>query len=184
MPSRPDRVVFQTDAPAFAEAILAECESWRFPDDGEPRIWRTPSGQYIERCYDYEASAPTRYAQADEVLVAIVTPSMVYKPPDVLSPPVASVEPVDSPKVKSRSRANLPGTPSSRAVGKAYEFAKAGKKISVHAVCKAAGVDRENLALKYPGAIKAIKMLAAPSGDIRRGTKRNGIADSWVYPGE
>lgn len=59
----------------------------------------------------------------------------------------------------------------SRATAAAYELHKSGKRVSVVAVAKLAGVDRSYLYKSHPEVIKLIQTLATPDRHKPRGTK-------------
>lgn len=58
-----------------------------------------------------------------------------------------------------------------RATAAAYALLKEGRRVSIQAVCKRAGLDRSHLSKRYPGAIKIIKQIGAPDRNPRRGSK-------------
>ena len=84
------------------------------------------------------------------------------------------------------SKIRPPGDPVTRAVAAAYALRRAGKPVSVRAACKAAGVDRNNLAAKYPEAIETIEKLAEPDRKPPEGAadRRTGNLDDWDDPGD
>lgn len=70
-------------------------------------------------------------------------------------------------------------TPGSKALAAAVELRKEGRPVSLKAACGHAGVDRKNVRLNYPDAVRAIEALATPDRTPRRGTRdrRTGAVD-------
>ena len=59
--------------------------------------------------------------------------------------------------------------PGSKAISAAYQLAKEGRRVSLAAACKLAGVDRKHVSKQYPEAVTTIRMIAAPDREVRRG---------------
>jgi hypothetical protein len=69
-------------------------------------------------------------------------------------------------------------------VAAAYALRRAGKPVSVRAVCLAAGVDRKNLTDRYPHVVRLIEQLAQPDRTPPKGLidRRTEKLDSWDDP--
>lgn len=66
-----------------------------------------------------------------------------------------------------------------QAVAVAYALQKEGRRVSIKTVCDRAGLDRSHLYARYPNAIRAIRMIGASSGNLRRGSKsRDGTMET------
>ncbi len=80
----------------------------------------------------------------------------------------------------SEMKAKPPRDPASRAVAAALTLRREGKPVSIRAACKAAGVDRKNLAANYPETIRLIASLAEPDRKPPSGKRdrRTGILDA------
>jgi hypothetical protein len=75
--------------------------------------------------------------------------------------------PVDSGDEAPYRRLN----PGSRALAAAYELRKEGTPVSLKAACERAGVDRKNVAKRFPDEAKIISRLSVPERTPRRGTR-------------
>ncbi len=73
--------------------------------------------------------------------------------------------------------ASPPGDPASRAVAAAYQLRKGGKSVTIRAVCRAAGVDRNNLADNHPEIIQLIRQLGEPDRKPPSGTRDRRTGD-------
>jgi hypothetical protein len=113
-------------------------------------------------------------SRVTEVVAALnsIKPPAIAGDTDSKKPP--------SPEGKSKP---LDG-PASRVVAAAYTLQKAGKPVSVRAACKAAGVDRNNLAANHPEIVKLIEQLAEPDRKPRSGLRdrRTGNLDGCDDP--
>ena len=71
-------------------------------------------------------------------------------------------------------------SPASKAIAAAYDLKKAGKLMSLTAVCRLARVDRNNLRQRFPDIIGIIQEMAAPDRTPRRGVrdKRTGMTNA------
>lgn len=109
-------------------------------------------------------------------------------PPDRIGstpgPPEGLPDPDAIGLAASGSKSRPPGDPAARAVAAAYELQKLGKPISIRAVCRKAGVDRNNLSENHPETVKLIEQLAEPDRTPRRGVvdRRTENLDAWDDP--
>lgn len=86
-----------------------------------------------------------------------------------LPAPVVAVDPIE-PTIPLKDRPN----PGSKAIAAAIQLKNDGKPVSERAACELAGVDRKNVAKRYPYAVRMIKELAKPERAPQTGVRNRG----------
>ncbi len=73
-----------------------------------------------------------------------------------------------------------PLNPGVLAVAAAYALKTENVRVSLQAACRRAGVDRKNVALRYPKEAGIIRAMSSPDGNARRGTidRRTGAIEA------